>query len=145
MSLRIEYKMPTPSEWHYLRSLSEWKIFSKKTFSEAAKHSVYGVCVYDQNKIVGMGRIVGDGIICFYIQDVFVTKEYRNKHIGTLIMQHLLKYIKSCGEKGATIALFSHIGTEQFYEQFGFLVREKTGKGSGMYLPFSKLEEFIYE
>ncbi len=92
MSLRIEYKMPTPSEWQYLRSLSEWKIFSKEAFSEAAKHSVCGVCVYDQNKIVGMGRIVGDGIICFYIQDDIV-------NIGLhFFLKNVRPYAASCSE-----------------------------------------------
>lgn len=142
MCFKIEYKLPTPTEWQYLREVSEWKVFSEKVFDIAAKHSIFGVCVYNQNEIIGMGRIVGDGIICFYIQDVFVIKEYRNKYIGTLIMKHLLNYIKTYGERDATIALFSHVGTEKFYNELGFLVREKNGKGSGMYLPFSKLEEF---
>ena len=107
----------------------------------SAKNSVFGVCVYDSDKIIGMGRIVGDGIICFYIQDIFVVNEYRNKQVGTLILNNLLMYIKEHAEKGSTIALFSHIGTENFYKHFGFLIREKNGKGSGMYLPYFKLQE----
>lgn len=141
MNYKIKCKMPSPQEWQYLRNLSEWKVFEKSVFEVAAKNSVFGVCVYDYDKIIGMGRIVGDRIICFYIQDIIVANEYRNKQVGTLILNNLLKYIRTHAEKDATIALFSHIGTEEFYEQFGFLVREKNGKGSGMYLPYSKLQE----
>lgn len=145
MVLRIEYKLPSPMEWKYLRSFSDWKIFSDDVFHKAAQCSLFGVCIYDNNKIVGMGRIVGDGIICFYIQDVIIDVDYRNRHVGTLIMKHLLKYILSHAEPDATIALFSHIGTEKFYEHFGFLVREMNQKGSGMFLPYSNLQENTYE
>ena len=137
----IKNEMPSPQEWRYLRSLSEWNVFSETTFKIAIEKSVFGVCAYDHNKIIGMGRIVGDGIICFYIQDLFVVEEYINKHVGTLILHSLLHYIKEHAEAGATIALFSHAGTETFYEKFGFLVREKSGKGSGMFLPYTKLQE----
>ncbi len=145
MRYKMEYKLPSPAEWQYLRRFTDWKIFSKDVFMVAAKKSIFGVCVYDNKKIVGMGRITGDGIISFYIQDIIVVDTYRHKHIGTLILKHLLTYIKKHGEKDATIGLFSHIGTETFYENFGFLVREKNGKGSGMYLPYSKLEEYLHE
>ena len=137
----IKYKMPTAEEWRYLRSFTEWKVFEDSAFETAAQNSVFGVSVYDSAKIIGMGRIVGDGIICFYIQDIIVACEYRHKQVGALILTCLLKYIYQYSEIGSTIALFSHLGTERFYERFGFVVREKNGKGSGMYLPYSRLQE----
>ena len=51
-----------------------------------------------QDKIIGMGRVISDGVSDAYIQDVTVDKEYRNRKIGSKIVRGrplLLKYISS--------------------------------------------------
>jgi len=40
-------------------------------------HSVYGVVVVHADQVIGMGRIVGDGFMYFYIQDVAVLPEFQ--------------------------------------------------------------------
>ena len=45
--------------------------------------------------VVGMGRIVGDGAIYFYIQDVAVKPEHQGRGVGRQIMEHLLAYLQA--------------------------------------------------
>ena len=48
---------------------------------------------YDDNKIVGYGRIIGDTICFLYIQDIMVKPEYQGNKIETMIMNKLLEKI----------------------------------------------------
>ena len=43
------------------------------------QNSIYCITVKDNNQIIGMGRIVGDGAIYFYIQDIVVHPEYQKE------------------------------------------------------------------
>lgn len=50
------------------------------------RNSIYTVSAKVDDKIVGMGRLVGDGARIFYIQDVFINRDYQNQGIGTAIV-----------------------------------------------------------
>lgn len=84
-----------------------------------------------------MGRVVGDGIICFYIQDVVVLPQYRKQGIGHEIVDNLLSWIKKRAQDNSVIALMSSKGTEPFYEKLGFIRRPNNDLGSGMIYPLN--------
>jgi len=71
-----------------------------------------------EGKIVGMGRVISDGVSDGYIQDVIVSKLYRNKGIGKELV---LKLRDHCLSKGLTwIGLIAEPGTKEFYVKQGF-------------------------
>lgn len=84
----------------------------KASFAFAiAKHITDGV-------IVGMGRVISDGISDAYIQDLVILPEYRGMGIGGSIVRILLHY---CINNNITwIALIAEPGTEEFYRPLGF-------------------------
>ena len=43
--------------------------------------------IYDEEKIIGLGRIVGDGAISYVVNDIMVYLEYQGQGIGKLIMK----------------------------------------------------------
>ena len=88
----IKYIEQTPSadEFNNLTNSVGWGIREKNIIEEALKNTLYSLCVYDDNKLIGYGRIIGDKTIFLYIQDIMVIPEYQNKHIGTEIMNNLL-------------------------------------------------------
>ena len=49
---------------------------------------------YEDNEPVGMGRIVGDGAVICYIQDLIVVPEYQKKGMGHAIITKLIDYVK---------------------------------------------------
>lgn len=68
---------PTLDEYVTLCSSVGWKEYMNFDVAEASlAHSVYSVMVKDRNEVIGMGRIVGDGAIYFYIQDVVVRPSF---------------------------------------------------------------------
>ncbi len=77
----------------------------------------------NEGKIIGMGRVISDGVSDGYIQDVIVSKSYRNKGIGKQLVITLRNY---CLNNGLTwIGLIAEPGTTDFYIKLGF--REMIG------------------
>ncbi len=91
----IKYIEQTPSaeDFNYLTNSVGWGTRKNSIVEEALKNTLYSLCVYNDNKLIGYGRIIGDKTIFLYIQDVMVIPEYQNKHIGTCIMENLLSQI----------------------------------------------------
>lgn len=134
----IKYIEQTPSadEFNNLTNSVGWGIREKKIIKEALKNTLYSLCVYDDNKLIGYGRIIGDKTIFLYIQDIMVIPEYQNKHIGTEIMNNLLKQINEYKKINPSIRTYlgASKGKESFYEKFGFISRPNEELGSGMIL-----------
>ena len=91
--MQITYKeyTPTPEEFNNLTEAVDWGTRENKIIEEALKHTLYSLCVYDENKLIGYGRIIGDKTIFLYIQDIMVIPEYQGKKIGTGIMNKLIE------------------------------------------------------
>ena len=134
----IKYIEQTPSadEFNNLTNSVGWGIREKNIIEEALKNTLYSLCVYDDNKLIGYGRIIGDNTIFLYIQDIMVIPEYQNKHIGTEIMNNLLKQINEYKKINPSIRTYlgASKGKESFYEKFGFISRPNEELGSGMIL-----------
>ena len=92
----VEYKekIPTVEEYNYLYEKVGWGKREDKIVEEALKNTLYAVCVYDNEKIIGSARIIGDKTIFLYIQDVMVMPEYQDQGIGTNIMNKLIEQVK---------------------------------------------------
>ena len=134
----IKYIEQTPSaeEFNYLTNSVGWGTRKNNIIDEALKNTLYSLCVYDDTKLIGYGRIIGDKTIFLYIQDIMVIPEYQNKHIGTGIMENLLKQIAIYKKINPNIRTYlgASKGKESFYEKFGFISRPNEELGSGMIL-----------
>lgn len=134
----IKYIEQTPSaeEFNYLTNFVGWGTRENLIVEEALKNTLYSLCVYDDDRLIGYGRIIGDKTIFLYIQDIMVIPEYQNKHIGTVIMENLLKQIKEYKKINPNIRTYlgASKGKEPFYEKFGFISRPNEDLGAGMIL-----------
>ena len=124
----IERKISV-EEYLTLRRSVGWRDTATEKTKIALKNSLYSIVVEKNESVIGMGRIVGDGGIYYYIQDVIVIPEKQNRGIGTKIMERLMSYIKQVAEPGSFIALMSAEGLSEFYKQFGFCERESSAPG----------------
>ena len=55
----------------------------------ALKNGLFNVSAICDGKVVGMGRLVGDGAMYWYLQEVIVLPEYQGKGIGKQIIETL--------------------------------------------------------
>ena len=76
----IENKI-TANDFNYLTEKVGWGIRDINIVEEALKNTLYSVTIYDDDKIIGYGRLIGDKTIFLYIQDVMVIPEYQNKKL----------------------------------------------------------------
>ncbi len=117
-----------------LRRAVNWKKLSQTQAERALAGSLYTVLAYVDEKPVGMGRIVGDGAVISYIQDLVVLPEYQKMGIGKEVMKKLKQYVESIREENTEmmLCLMCAKGREKFYEGLGFIGRPTDTLGPGM-------------
>lgn len=136
--MKIKYieKTPTPTEFNKLTEAVGWGTRKNSIVKEALNNTLYSLCVYEGDKLIGYGRIIGDKTIFLYIQDIMVIPEYQNQKIGTGIMNKLIEKINEYKKINPDIRTYlgAAKGKESFYEKFGFVSRPNEELGAGMIL-----------
>lgn len=116
----ITHRVPTFDEYTRLCTAVGWKEFMNfEVADKSLSQSIFGVVVERKGEAIGMGRIVGDGQIYFYIQDVAVDPDHQGHGVGRRIMEALMNYLKENAPEKAFVGLFASHGKEAFYRQFG--------------------------
>ena len=117
-----------------LRDKVGWIKLTKAQAQEALNNSVKVFTVFDDDKPIGMGRIVGDGAVICYIQDLIIIPEYQGKHIGSRLIDKLIEYVNSLiiPDSRMMLCLMCAKGREEFYTKHGFIARPTSELGPGM-------------
>lgn len=129
----IIYRSPTIEEYLLLRETVGWGLPDIGAVKESLENALFSVCLEKDNKLIGCGRVVGDGGLYFYIQDIIVLPEHRGKGYGRIIMNEVMKFINKKAKEGAFVGLFSAKGIEEFYKKYGFIERPDEKFGAGMF------------
>jgi GNAT superfamily N-acetyltransferase len=115
---------PTPEEYAAFRAHVHWPAVEPAQVAEGLGASLASVLARDADRtLVGMGRVVGDGGVYLYLQDVIVLEGWRNNGIGTRITEALLDHVRELGGPGTFVGLMAAAGAGPFYERFGFQPR----------------------
>ena len=130
----IKENVNSIEEFNYLYDAVGWGSYDEKVSEKALANTMYSVSVYDDDKIIGYGRIIGDGICFLYIHDVMVIPKYQNKKVGSQIMNKLLEKINQIKIENPYVRVYLDASKVKFYERFGFITREDANLGSGMIL-----------
>lgn len=79
------------------------------------------VFVYEEEKLIGFGRALSDGICQAAIYNIALDEAYHGKGLGKTIIEQLIDQVSGCN-----IILYTHPNTVSLYEHLGFR-RMKTG------------------
>lgn len=117
-----------------LRESVNWKRLSMEQAKKALSNSLYIVCAYDGERPVGMGRIVGDGAVICYVQDLVIRPDAQHMGIGGQILTKLIEYVDALKleDTEMMLALMCAKGREEFYKKHGFIARPTESLGPGM-------------
>ena len=102
------------SELYRIAPLGEKSPKDLETVFSNSKYKCFG---FINNKLIGVGRALADGLDCSYICDVAIHPEYQGIGLGTKIISELIKL--SSGHK--KIILYANLGKEGFYSKLGFM------------------------
>ena len=113
----------------------EWYAYTKDLdlLQQACLHSLDMFSVWQEDTLLGLVRIVGDGLTIIYIQDILVLTAYQNKGIATILMQHVLDKYKNVRQK--VLLTEEAPDVRHFYEKNGFISCDK-----GSLVSFAKLD-----
>ena len=117
-----------------LRASVHWKVLLEEQAELALKNSLYTLVVYEDGIAVGMGRIVGDGAVICYVQDLVIRPEYHKRGIGGALLDRLKAYVDALRIPGSVMMfdLMCAKGREDFYEKHDFIARPTSALGPGM-------------
>ncbi|QYJ88207.1 GNAT family N-acetyltransferase [Shewanella halotolerans] len=132
MEVRISNRAPDLEEFMTLRTAVGWTNPKPGLVQQSLNNSLFHVCAHIDSKLVGYGRIVGDGAMYFYLQDIVISPEYQNQDVGRSIMKEIESFVAENAMPGATIGLLAACGKEAFYSQFGYSPRTGEPLGLGM-------------
>jgi GNAT superfamily N-acetyltransferase len=138
----IEYSETKPDAGRYLAlfKTTGWNDVYKVGLDELGKalnNSWYVVTAYQRNELVGIGRVVSDGVLYAMIYDIIVKPSYQGMGIGTTILNKLIEKCRSAGVRD--IQLFSAKGKAQFYNKRDFV--ERPADAPGMRLKKDQISE----
>ena len=136
MQYTNEEKIPSAAQWMSLRQSVGWATFPDKAAARSLELTPFCVCAFKGDELIGMGRVLGDCVITFYVGNVMVRPEYQEQGIGGQIMERIIAYVRGNAVPGAIASLLSIKGSEGFYQQYGFERRPDETHGSGMSIRF---------
>lgn len=124
----------TVEQYLHLRQQVRWKPLAPQQAQKALANSLYVLSAYHDDELVGMGRLVGDGAVICYIQDLIVVPNIQTHGIGSNVIERLIAYAASLGFPGTTMMLdlMCAKGRETFYQKHGFIARPTDELGPGM-------------
>lgn len=134
----IQYKENDRVEKEDLKQLYSsvgWIAYTNnlEVLDQAVNNSLVVITAWDNEKLVGLIRVVGDNYTIIYIQDILVHPDYQNKQIGTQLMNQMLQKYKTVRQK--TLLTEDAPDVRHFYEKFGFSSCDK-GSAVAFYKEF---------
>lgn len=132
MEFELVERSPTTEEYLRLRRAVGWNDVDPDGVARGLPRALYSVVLERHGEAVGCGRVVGDGGIYFYVQDVIVRPEFQGNGLGLRIMERVMSFIEGAATTGAFVGLMAAEGVEPFYERFGF--RRRPDDRPGMFV-----------
>ena len=120
MKINLKENNKNVQEFNFLYNSVGWGAYDKNISKKALDNTFYSISIYDEDKIIGYGRLIGDNICFIYVHDVMVLPEYQSKKIGTLIMSKLLEKINEIKMENPNLRVYlgASKNREKFFLQF---------------------------
>ncbi len=132
--MQLIERTPTAEEYAGLRRAVGWPELNLDALVTGLRNSLYAVCVLDDDgRLVGCGRVVGDGGIYFYLQDVIVLPDHQRRGHGRRIMDALMGHVARPARENSFIGLMAAAGVAGYYHRYGFVERPADRAGMGQY------------
>lgn len=133
-NIQLKYNELDVDTYLSLRAGVQWKPLSREQAELALTNSLYTITAHTDAGCVGMGRLVGDGAVICYVQDLIVLPDVQGQGVGSAVLNGLKEYVEQLqlDHTEMMFCLMCAKGREAFYEKHGFLARPTEALGPGM-------------
>ncbi|WFB57421.1 GNAT family N-acetyltransferase [Paenibacillus sp. BR1-192] len=121
MNMHITEEVPQLKEYIDLRFDAGLPEVEESIAETALNRSLLSVLVRDGNdRLIGMGRVIGDGALYFQLVDVMATASYRDQGLEETIVSELLARLKKIAPSGAEVTVITDVPGIKLYQHAGF-------------------------
>jgi len=115
-----EYTQYNETEILNLYKSVGWTNYSDKPemLKNAYANSLKILGAYENEKLLGIIRVVGDGYSIVFIQDILILPDYQHRGIGTALIKKILEMYQNVYQK--ELLTDNTEKTIQFYKSVGF-------------------------
>ncbi|MCO8266656.1 GNAT family N-acetyltransferase [Haloferax sp. AB510] len=133
---RLVPEFPDPETYVSLRDAAGMPPRTLAAAERGVPNTIFGVRVVfegatgddgSDERIVGMGRLVGDGGTVFQVVDVAVHPDHQGRGLGTRVMDALVDYLDREAPPSAFVNLLADV--DGYYERWGFEPTAPASKG----------------
>lgn len=120
--IKYSNKIPDKSEFYPLYVQTGWienLDLNPEQLQKAIHNSYFVVSVYDNDTLIGFGRVVSDGAAYATLNDIIVAPKWQSQGIGSTIIRKLVRQCELRDIKH--IHLFASKTDEYFFNHLGFV------------------------
>jgi GNAT superfamily N-acetyltransferase len=113
-------RFPGVEDFRRLRAVAGLSPKSQEAAERGLPNTLYGVSLLHEGRVIGMGRIIGDGGLSFVVVDIAVEPEHQGRGLGKRIMNALDAWLKANTLDSAHVSLIADGEAKHLYAQYGF-------------------------
>ncbi|PKR89063.1 N-acetyltransferase [Pleomorphomonas diazotrophica] len=115
----ISVEVPAVDDYCRLRRVAGLTPRSEKAATAGLPNTVIGVVIRHGAEVVGMGRVMGDGL-CYQVVDIAVEPDHQARGLGKAIMSALMAELRQIAPAEAYVSLIADGDAKHLYAQYGF-------------------------
>lgn len=121
MNMHITEEVPQLKEYIDLRFDAGLPVLEESIAETALNRSLLSLLVRDgSNRLIGMGRVIGDGALYFQLVDVMAAASARDQGLEETIVSELLARLKKIAPSGAEVTVITDVPGIKLYQHAGF-------------------------
>ena len=122
-----EYQTYNESEILALYTSVGWSAYTDnpQVLQKGFANTLLVLAAYEEEQLLGIIRVVGDGCTIVFIQDILVYPKYQRKGIGTVLLKAVLEKYEHVRQ--IELATDNTSKTIAFYESMGFQKMSEIG------------------
>ena len=114
-------RFPDADEYRRLRVAAGLSARSAEAAARGLPNTLYGVSVLQGGRVLGMGRVIGDGGCFFVVTDIGVEPAHQRRGLGKRIMAALDGWLRANAPVSSNVSLFADGEARRLYAQYGFV------------------------
>lgn len=121
MNVHITEEFPQNQEYMDLKAAAGLPEVEISAIATALNRSVLSLLARDDNdRLIGMGRVVGDGAFYFQLVDIMVAASHLDQGVEEMIVSELLSRLEKIALSGAEVTVITDVPGIKLYQHAGF-------------------------